>query len=268
MNRDQAPIKHRQKEVVGLMPAGGRATRIAPLPCSKELYPIGLRPVDGGPGKHPKVVCHYLLEKMRLAGISKTYIVLRKGKWDIPAYLGDGALLDMHLAYLMTGLPFGVPYTLDQAHPFVRDAVVAFGFADILFQAEDAFSQLLAHQQISQSDVILGLFPVDDPHKVDMVDLDRQGRVQQIIIRPSHSSLRYTWGIAVWTTAFTQFMHDYLANRKGPARDEPELFMGHVFQAAVHEGLRVEAVQVSDHAYLDMGTPEDLARAVVRFAVE
>ncbi len=30
------------------MLAVGRATRIAHLPCSKELYPIGFRPVDGG----------------------------------------------------------------------------------------------------------------------------------------------------------------------------------------------------------------------------
>jgi len=29
------------EEVVGIIPASGRATRIAPLPCSKELYPVG-----------------------------------------------------------------------------------------------------------------------------------------------------------------------------------------------------------------------------------
>ena len=87
----------------------------------------------------PKVVSHYLLEKMRLAGIQEVYIVLRPGKWDIPAYFGDGSALGMHLAYLILGVPFGVPFTLDQAYPFVRNATVAFGFPDMLFDPEDGF---------------------------------------------------------------------------------------------------------------------------------
>jgi hypothetical protein len=28
-----------------LIPAGGQAMRIAPLPCSKELCPVGLQPI-------------------------------------------------------------------------------------------------------------------------------------------------------------------------------------------------------------------------------
>ena len=197
-------------EVIGLIPAAGQAKRISPLPCSKELYPVGFwRSPDEKEGR-PKVVCHYLLEKMRAAGITKAYIVLRQGKWDIPAYLQDGAIAGMHLAYLMLGLPYGVPYTLDQAYPFVRDAIIAFGFPDILFRPDDAFSRLLSHQESSQADITLGLFPAEHPYKVDMVDLNQEGRVQRIIIQPSHSSLRYTWGIAVWTPVFTQFLHDYV----------------------------------------------------------
>ena len=72
------------REVIGLLPAGGEAKRIAPLPCSKELFPIGFRPVGEQGELRPKVACHYLLEKMSLAGIGKVYIILRKGKWDIP----------------------------------------------------------------------------------------------------------------------------------------------------------------------------------------
>ena len=83
-----------QLEVIGLIPAGGQASRISPLPCSKELYPIGFRHVDGDHSLRPKVTCHYLLERMRSAGITKAYIVLREGKWDIPAYLRDGAMSD------------------------------------------------------------------------------------------------------------------------------------------------------------------------------
>jgi glucose-1-phosphate thymidylyltransferase len=42
--------------------------------------------------------------------------------------------------------------------------------------------------------------------------------------------------------------------------------MGDVIQAAIGEGLRVEAVHVSDEPFLDIGTPDDLIRAVKREA--
>jgi glucose-1-phosphate thymidylyltransferase len=259
------------RDVVGLIPAGGQATRIAPLPCSKELYPVGFRRVDGGSSLRPKAVCHYLLEKMRLADIDRAYIVLREGKWDIPAYLGDGQMFDMHLAYLMMRLPFGAPYTLDQAYPFVHDALIAFGFPDIIFQPDDAFVQLLAQQAATGADIVLGLFPADQPQKMDMVDLDADGQIRQIVIKPLQTYLRYTWFVAVWTPVFTRFLHRYLAavqNANGQggagntAPEQRELFVGDVIQAAIENDLRVEAEFFPDGTYLDIGTPDDLVKAV------
>ena len=207
---------------------------------------------------------------MRLAGVTKVYVVLREGKWDIPAYLGDGTMLDMHLAYLMMHLPFGAPYTLDQAYPFVQDTLVAFGFPDIVFQPDDAFVRLLARQTTTDADVVLGLFPAHQPHKMDMVELDgSDGRIRSIVIKPTQTHLHYTWIIAVWTPAFTHFMHEYLAaiqeardDADGDAPEQRELFVGDVIQAAIHDDLRVEAVFFPDGNYLDIGTPDDLVRAV------
>src|SRR5262245_49708296 len=250
------------REVVGLIPAGGQATRIAPLPCSKELFPIGFRVGAEGRDARPKVVSHYLLEKMRFAGISKAYIVLRPGKWDIPTYFGDGSLLNMHLAYLMLGAPFGVPFTLDQAYPFVRHATVAFGFPDILFDSNDGFSRLLARQSETLPDIILGLFPANHPRKEDTVDFDSNGNVRDIILRPSGSSLRYTWGIAVWSPDFTEFLHSYVSDKKTNAGQDAELSAGHAIKAAIHAGLRVAALVLNEEPYLDIGTPDDLLLAV------
>jgi glucose-1-phosphate thymidylyltransferase len=259
------------KEIVGVIPAGGQATRIAPLPCSKELYPVSFRPVDEGRSVRPKVVCHYLLESMRLADITKAFIVLREGKWDIPTYLGDGTMLDIHLAYLMVNLPYGAPFTVDQAYPFVQEAFVAFGFSDIIFQPQQVFFDLLNRQAATGAEIVLGLFPVDQPYKMDMVDVDETGRVRQIVIKPHQTDLRYTWIIAVWTPAFTHFMHEYLANIEGVQTQNVdsnnhlqrgELYVGDVVQAAIDAGLRVETVIFPDGWYIDIGTPEDLVMAV------
>jgi glucose-1-phosphate thymidylyltransferase len=257
-------------EVIGLLPAGGQATRISPLPGSKELYPIGFRYLEDG-SPRPKVVCHYLLEKMRRAGIRKAYFVLRSGKWDIPAYFGDGLLLDMHLGYLMMRLPFGVPYTLDQAYPFVNHAVIALGFPDILFQPEDAFKRLLTRLFRSKSDVVVGVWPLEHSEKGGMVDFDSAGNVHQIVEKPAQTDAHYSWCTAVWTPVFTDFMHQHLvAITANPVHknlvQQTEVPMGKVIQAAIDNGLRVEAEVFDGDPYLDIGTPEDLVQAVHTFA--
>jgi glucose-1-phosphate thymidylyltransferase len=256
-----------RREVVGLLPAAGHATRMAPLPCSKELYPIGFRPVNEGRERRPKVACHYLLEEMRAAGITKAYVVIREGKWDIPAYLRDGGILEMDLAYLVVQGSLGVPYSLDEAYPFVGDVAVAFGFPDILFNGEFAFKQLLSHQAENEADILLGLFPGDQPDNMDMVDVDENRRVREIVIKPQSTELRYSWDIALWTPAFTEFLHSHLAS-SDLATTASELSVGHVIQAAIRAGLRVQGLPVSEEPYLDVGTPAGLARAIRRFGAE
>ncbi len=251
-----------EPEIIGLLPAAGLANRIAPLPCSKELFPIGFHQLDGLEGERPKAVCLYLLESLRQAGVRKTFVILRDGKWDIPSFLGDGRSLNMQLAYLMMNLPYGAPYTLDQAYPFVQDALIAVGFPDIIFQPTDAFAQLLQRQKGTGADLVLGLFPVDQPHKMDMVALDENGRVQQIIIKPKQTTLQYTWFIAVWTPKFTHFMHDFLQKQLVDANLAKELYLGDVIQAALDADFYVESVLFRNGRYIDIGTPDDLIKAV------
>jgi len=257
-------------EVIGLIPAAGQATRIAPLPCSKELYPIGFHRVPGADGLRPKVAAHYLLEKMSSAGIRKAYFILRQGKWDIPGYFGSGDVIDMNLAYMITQATLGTPYTLDQAHRFVEHTKVAFGFPDIIFDEDNAFSNLLERQASTAADIVLGLFPVENPLSMDMVEVDRHGDVRSIIIKPDVTNLQYGWIIATWTPIFTQFLHEHLLKLQ-PYKEQgvptnpvekSELSMGHIFQAALRKGLRIQSVLFPESSYLDIGTPDNLIKAV------
>ena len=201
---------NRHQEIVGIIPAGGQASRLGLLPCSKEIYPIGFNVAHGGRGFRPKVVCEDLLEKFQQAGITKTYIILRNGKWDIPQYFGDGKIWGMDLAYLIMALPFGVPYTLEQGFPFIRDALVVFGFPDIVVTPCDVCRRLLVRQEDTNADIVLGLFEAQDPQKMDMVECEEDGRVRKIEIKPVSTDLQRTWIIAVWTPKFTKFMHEQL----------------------------------------------------------
>jgi glucose-1-phosphate thymidylyltransferase len=204
---------------------------------------------------------------MRRANVKQVYVIIRKGKWDIPAYLSNGTMLDMHLAYLMLDLPFGVPYTLDQAYPFVKDSVVVFGFPDILFKPDNAFVQLLKRQEESGADIVLGLFPVSNPEKMDMVELNKDGGIYDIQIKPIRTQLRYTWIIAVWTPVFTDFMHGFVLgdrelrekNSNETARENhQELFMSHVILEAIQRNIQIDTVVFPEGNCIDIGTPKDL----------
>jgi glucose-1-phosphate thymidylyltransferase len=231
---------------------------------------VGFHPHGPEGELRPKVVSHYLLERMHAAGVTKAFIVIRKGKWDIPEYYGDGSLLGMQIGYLLMNRPDGPPYTIDQAYPFVKHATIAFGFPDILFTAQDAFAQLLAELDAGSADVVLGVFPVQATHKWDMVDLDRTGRVQGFAFKPQQTHLRYGWALAVWRPTFTEYMHQFLAQRTAQydqlGSTPPELSVGEVLQAALAAGLVVGSRTFESGYCLDVGTPEDLLRAI-RLAV-
>lgn len=262
-----------RQDVIGLLPAGGKGVRIAPLPCSKELFPIGFHKVDGNDGLRPKVVSQYLLEKMRGAGIRKVFFIIREGKWDIPAYYRDGVMLDMHLAYVVIPGSSGPPDTLDRAYPFMQNNLVAFGFPDILFTLDDVFGQLLQRQMSTHADVVLGLFPALDHRLMDMIRVDAGGRVTELVLKPAQTDLHYGWICAVWAPAFTQFLQDFVPSDEareyqqdaGPQIDpQGDLPVGAVIQAAIRHGIRIDGVTFPEGTYLDIGTPEALVNAVSR----
>jgi len=264
-------MERMEYKVVGLVPAAGRGKRIAPLPCSKEIFPVGVRQDAQTQEWRVTAVGEYLLEKFRFAGIAQTYIIVREGKWDIPAYFQDGRSVGLNVAYVVITDSCGPPDTLDRAYSFVADRVVAFGFPDILFTPDDVFSRLLHQQEVAQADVVLGLFPAHDHRLMDMVRVDAEGRVTELVLKPTQTDLHYAWICAVWTPTFTQFLHDFLPSdsarqysRPGQPKIDPQgdLPVGAVIQAAIRKGVRVDGVTFPTGSYLDIGTPDDLVKAM------
>ncbi|HSM50614.1 MAG TPA: sugar phosphate nucleotidyltransferase [Thermoanaerobaculia bacterium] len=243
--------------LVGLVPAAGRAMRLGELPQSKEVLPLG--PAAGGAAR---LVCHDLLDSYREAGVERAYVVLREGKWDVPAALGDGRALGVDLAYLVVPPTAGVPFTLDRAYPFVRGQEVALGFPDILLTPRDLLARLRAHHHAAGSEVSLALVPCDRPEASDLVEVDGTGRVMRFEIKPRVPTLALTWVLALWTPRFTDFLHEWVAAEahRATARGR-EAHVGNVFADAVARGLAVSGLELPDGRSLDIGTPESLARA-------
>ena len=232
---------------VALIPAAGFGTRLGLLPCSKELVPVGGRPVGA-----------YLMDHFAAAGLQRAHWLIRREKQDIVRAFGathDG----LPLAYHALDATPGTPYSLNAAYPFVRGEVCALGFPDILLPQDDAFAHLLEYRDRAQCDVVLGLYPTAQPQLVDVVRAGADDGVEEILIKPQASVQDpLTWSVAVWGPSFTEFLHERLGSDEAVGR---EMYVGDVFLAAMAAGLSVRAIQVSDAPSVDVGTAAGLAHA-------
>ncbi len=140
-------------------------------------------------------------------------------------------------------------------------------------EPDDAFVQFLTEDEACGGELVLGLFPALRPEKTDMVTFDARGRVRLLGLepkpkpKPKQRVRRYAREIAIWTPAFKRLMHDFVvriarqrAMASGPLQAGAQISA--VVQAAIDAGLAVEAVIFENGRCLDIGTPEDLLRAV------
>lgn len=243
---------------VGLIPAAGIGSRLGAR-GSKEL--VTTTPEEGSERAWP--VAAWLLEAMAAAGIETAYMVLRRGKWDIPDRLAERGDRRPRLGFIVTGGTRSIPESLDLARPFLRGAEVLVGFPDVVFRPTGAAAELLAARRRSSADVTLALFPSDRPDKTDMLEI-QGNRVTGFRIKPGLCDLHWTWLLATWGKRFTEFMGAYLERTNGeppPGSPLPELQISQVMAAALREGLSIDGRKLPAGRFIDVGTREDLARA-------
>jgi glucose-1-phosphate thymidylyltransferase len=230
---------------VAVIPAAGAGTRLPDRELSKELMPYA------SPDRAQKPVISHLLQCFSRAGVDDTVVVLRDDKTDIVDYLAGSEWSGKRFRFTMTPGTSGVPETVALGVNEVGAHNVAFGFPDILFEPRDAFVKLMDRLDRSGADIVLGLFPTDTPEKMDMVATDSAGRVTDIVIKPESTTLELTWILATWSPRFSAFLAD---NHGGS-------HLGDAFLSAMADGFAIEAVAFEEGRSLDIGTPEDLARA-------
>lgn len=253
-------------DIVAVIAAAGISSRLSPIPCSKEILPVGTGHQGDGT-RRLKVAIQYLLESFRMAGITKTYIVIRTNKWDIPAFLGNGNSEGMDIAYLLMGLPYGAAFSVNQSFPFTGSSIVAFGFPDIIIHPQNVYRTLAVKLREENADVVLGLFPATNPQKVDMIQFDGSNRISRFVIKPGKTELHYTYLTALWTPVFSKFMNDYLAGkcREIDADSDPDIHVGDVLQAFINEGNTIQYSKFEEGTYIDIGTVDDYSIAVMKY---
>jgi dTDP-glucose pyrophosphorylase len=213
--------------VVGVVPAAGHATRLQPLTGSKEMIEVQGRPV-----------VQFLIDGLRLAGCEELRVVTRPEKGDLAAYAAAQG------ATVVLATPASVSESLTVALADVDDEdVVLSGFPDTVWEPVDAFSRLRAEVAVP-TEIVLGLFEVDEAADCDRVWLGASGRVQGIEVDPSDTRSSLTWGCFA---AFGGVL-------RGLEGHEPGAYFD-----SLCAGDHVRGVLLSNR-YLDIGTPAGLER--------
>jgi glucose-1-phosphate thymidylyltransferase len=253
--------------LVGIIPAAGKGTRAAPLPGSKELFPVGFGEIEieGKKRHYPKVVSQYLVDQMVDAGVGRIFMVISEGKWDIMRYYGSGKRFGVHIVYLMVDDMIGMPYTINTAYPLTKDATVLFGMPDTIFVPDNALHLLLAQHERHKADLTLGLFATDQPWRFGMVGHDDEYHLTACIDKPSRTKLNFMWGNACWGPKFSEFLDDGIQGAVFGESNKREIVLGDYFWKAVEAGLNVFVYPFDHGEYIDIGSPKDLVWAVRQF---
>lgn len=266
--RQEKPFEN-SFEIVGVLPAAGHARRLGTtVQSSKELLPI----VDSQGETRP--VSHFLLQQMVHAGCDRAIIVLRPGKWDIPATLGPLYQAQLPLAYCTIEDSWGPPFTVAEALPFARGAAVATGFPDILIDPPDAMTQVIHKLRTSQADVVVATFDASKKDGCDLCVADADNRVRQIAPKeqnPPWQENSQTWLLAAWRPSFTEFFTTTLTTfaaemSSAPPESKRDLPLGAIMSKALSAGYQIQRVHFPAGRFLDIGSPERLTQANHFFA--
>jgi glucose-1-phosphate thymidylyltransferase len=252
------------RNLIGLFPAAGRGSRLGTIPCSKEIMPLGFQTsVTEDSNWYPVTAIERHLHAFSLAQVERVGIIVGSTKWDIVRYLGNGERVNIPIAYFFQEQLYGMPFALDLAYLWVKDATVLFSMPDTLIAPLDAMAKLVAHHESKKADVTLGLFKTETPQKFGMVELDDVGKIVNFIDKPVKTDLTLMWGCAAWSPKFTRFIHQYLAKISIPRR---EVVLSDLFLAALAAGQVFEPFQIDNGHYHDIGTPESFQTAVYDLA--
>lgn len=218
-------------KLIGIIPAAGYATRLGAIDGSKEMLDV-----DGVP------VIERLVERMVVGGCSSIRVVTRPEKEDVRQYVAARGL-DVVLAH-----PAHIGESVATGLAGVTPDNVALGFPDSIWDPQDGFA-LLREGLDEGAKVVLGLFDFPEPTRADVVVLGADGRVREILVKPSEPPSTLIWGCLVARI-------DALRSIERSAWPSDHL-------RPLIEAGSVGARYLSSR-YVDVGTPEELARARCR----
>ncbi|QEM05979.1 NTP transferase domain-containing protein [Mucilaginibacter rubeus] len=243
------------KKLYGLLPAAGHGMRMRPFRYPKELLPVYYESVNQDEYVRPKLLIEHSLNAFSLTGIQDIYVVVPEWKPEIMRYLEDGEQFYHHIAYLYNGKAAGLADALLSGYPWLKDKYTCFAMPDTLFSPANGFESLQQMMDEKNADLVLGVFPTNEPQHFAPVEFTSDQRVIGTEEKPASTAFNNTWGIALWSPAFWEFF-------KNENKDlEHGISVTQTFDKAAKSDLRVYCVYFEHGWYKDVGRIDNITIA-------